>query len=69
MEKGELTQSKFVAVIKHGDAILTWAGLLPSSREEYDGPEADWGDWRLVIDGVEYPPKFKSLKQWCAAFK
>jgi hypothetical protein len=25
---------------------------------------ADWGDWRLVLDGKLYPPKFKTVEEW-----
>lgn len=33
-----------------------------------DGEVPAWEDWRLVWDGVEYPPKYKSYEQWRARF-
>jgi hypothetical protein len=33
-----------------------------------DGETPDWGEWRLVWDGVEYPPKYKTYEEWKARF-
>lgn len=68
LEAGDIHQSKFVAIIQHGDRVLTRAGLAGKIREEYSGPEADWEDWRLVVEGKEYLPKFKTFAQWRKAF-
>jgi len=27
-------------------------------------PMHDWNDWRLVLDGVEYPPRYKSFDEF-----
>lgn len=69
LEKGEISHAKYTTVIQHGDRVLSLAGLEPrSSKEDYSGLVADWSDWRLVIEGKEYPPKFKTFKQWKAVF-
>lgn len=32
------------------------------------GGDVAWGDWRLIWDGKEYPPKFKSFNEWRERF-
>jgi hypothetical protein len=62
VESGEIKASKFVAVQQHGDDVLLMADL--KKPEPYSGPEADWKDWRLVIDGEEYEGLYKSFEEW-----
>ena len=26
--------------------------------------KCEWGDWRLVVDGIEYEPKFSTAEEW-----
>ena len=33
-----------------------------------DGETPAWEDWRLVWDGVEYPPKYKTYEEWKERF-
>lgn len=33
-----------------------------------DGEVPAWEDWRLVWDGIEYPPKYKTYAEWRARF-
>ena len=62
LEKGEIHQAKYVAVLQHGDRVLREAGLRRPTP--YDGPCAEWGRWRLVLEGKEYPPKFETFEAW-----
>ncbi len=71
--KKEVAQSKFVAIIQYGDKVLAEAGLKRNShsvREQFytsmvlNNQAAKWQDWRMVFDGKEYPPKFKTSYQW-----
>lgn len=61
LDRGQIQHAKFAAIIRHGDEILRRHKL---TRTRYKGPFADWEDWRLVIDGVEYPPKYKTYDEW-----
>jgi len=40
-------------------ARLASRGIIPNEVSM-----ARWEDWRLIIDGVEYPPKFANLDEW-----
>jgi hypothetical protein len=73
LQRGEVHQAKYVAIMQHGDSVLFRAGLRKQTRAERDeefrlaatrGEVAAWKDWRLVVDGVEYPPLYKSLEEW-----
>ena len=76
--KNKIRPSKYLAIIKHGDRVLAASGLC---REPYEDREqaiidsllnnevAKWKDWRLVLFGKHYPPKFKSPQQWQKAFE
>lgn len=73
LEKGEIHQAKYVAILQHGDRILATAGLGRASQAQRDaiieetvrnGGMAEWGKWRLVIGRKHYPPKFKSVVEW-----
>lgn len=59
--KGEFSPKKRRAIHRHGDIILDKAKL---TRKKYSGVVADWGKWRMVIDGEEYPPKCPSFREW-----
>lgn len=66
-DQGKITESEYMSVLGHGRTVLYEAGLHLSPP--YSGPTADWEDWRLVIDGVEYPPKFKTFEDWKRAYR
>jgi hypothetical protein len=69
LEEGKITQAKYVAVIQHGDDVLRQAGLLSLRGRVYDGPIADWSDWRMIVQGKEYEPKFADIHAWNKAFE
>ena len=66
LEEGQITQQRYIEVIQHGDNVLRQAGL--KQPLVYDGPIADWANWRLLLNGKEYKPKFGSLREWQEAF-
>ena len=66
LERGEIHHAKYAAVMQHGDRVLTEAGLkFPAP---YSGAVADWADWRLVLNGIEYPPKYPTFEDWRKEF-
>lgn len=67
LDKGEITHNFYAAVLQHGERVMEEVGL--SFAQPYEGPFAPWGDWRLVIDGEEYPPKFKNARAWLKEFR
>ena len=66
LERKEITQQRFAAVIRHGDAVLARAGL--TKPVPHEGPFVDWMEWRLVLFGKMYKPKYKSLEEWALPY-
>ena len=64
-ETGDITLAKYESIMKHGAAILRAAKL---KQPEPPKKIAPWESWRLVIDGREYEPKYKSQDNWLAVF-
>jgi hypothetical protein len=70
-DKGEIKTREYLSIIKHGKDILEKAGLFNQWEHRHDIPGnkvAEWLDWRLVFEGIEYPPKFQSYEEWLANF-
>lgn len=63
VDSRKITHAKYQTVVHHGESVLTRAGLS-TVKPVYNGPIAEWSDWRLVIGGDEYPPKFKTEQDW-----
>ena len=63
--EGKITHTKYTQILIHGDSVLQAANL--PRPVPYNGPMAVWGDWRLVFEGKEYPPKFKTQQEWEAS--
>lgn len=60
-KNGEINHNKFFTIIAHGDKILKDSGLSnPQIPEEI----AEWSMWKIVIDGEEFPTKWKSFEHW-----
>jgi hypothetical protein len=59
--KGKITRNEYYDIINHGMAILK------RHRLKFTRPPRSltrWEDWRMVIDGKEYPPLWKDEKAW-----
>jgi hypothetical protein len=77
LERGRMRPQKFRAVLAHGDAVLAAAGLRRPTHGERDdaikqaimnGRVAEWGKWRLVLNGKKHPPRFKTKEAWEKAY-
>lgn len=77
LQKGEIHHAKYVSIIQHGDQVLFEAGLSKVSQQQQEealvklerqGKVAAWSSWRLVIDGKEYEPLYKSYAEWEQSF-
>jgi hypothetical protein len=65
--QGEIMEIEYRKVMEHGRAVLAAAGLkrpLP----KLDRKMAPWEKWRLVIDGEEFPPVYKTYADWLEKF-
>lgn len=74
LQKGEVHQYKYAAIIQHGDKVLAEAGLRSKESHEErerrfaildrEGKIAPWSAWRLVLFGKEYPPLHATYADW-----
>ena len=67
VEKGEMKEGKYFAIIEWGDSVLQNAGLEPKIKVDMldkGDPTEDWSDWRMIIEGKEYPPRFRTWLEW-----
>lgn len=64
LRQDEISELKYNTIIAHGDRILRTAKLCPSQKDAYDGPIADWKDWRLEFDGKLHTPKHANYAEW-----
>ena len=62
---GEMAEEKFVDILAHGLSIRT---QIPQETKNpfivNDGISAEWGEWRLILDGKEYKSKFQDRNEW-----
>ena len=66
LDKSQITHQKFTAIIRHGERVVLKAGLV--KPPPYEGPMAEWSQWRLVIGRKMYKPRFKSMQDWANHF-
>lgn len=59
--QGKISNKEFDSIEKYGNKILKEAHL---TKRDYQGKVAVWENWRLVINGIEHEPKFKSFHAW-----
>lgn len=65
-QQGKTSKGKYNAVILHGSQVLEAVGIR--KRRPRFRKLAAWEDWRLCLDGKEYPPIYKDYQAWFAAF-
>ena len=76
LQQGMLPQSKYFAILNHGDEILKQVGLRRLTRNEREdalkemiirGRMAPWEKWRLVVGKKTYKPLYRSREEMEAA--
>lgn len=63
LDSGRIHQSKYVAIIQHGDRVT--CGL--DRPEPPEGIIAPWSRWRLVIGRKTYKPIYANEEEWYKA--
>jgi hypothetical protein len=65
VRRGEMADSKRQAILKHGKKVLM-DGFRAGKVCPVQTPEsiAQWQDWRLVLEGQEYPGRFRDYQDW-----
>jgi hypothetical protein len=67
VDRGDMSQSKYIQIINHGMAVLKQAGLAKARQARHNHPShVEWQDWRMVVDGKEYGPSSPSFEAWLA---
>ncbi len=78
LAKQKITHAKYKAIIQHGDQVLSMANLkrkpyedreMDASSKILSNESASWSQWRLIVNGKQFPPKFKSEYALRKAFK
>lgn len=78
LRTNQISRARYTAVIQHGDRVLAEAGLNKLTHAQRDdelrakilaGEVAPWSEWRLVVNGKEYPPKYSSPEEMARAHK
>lgn len=56
----------FYPTLIFAQQLEDFAYINTHNVQPYDvsGSSVKWEDWRLIWDGVEYPPKYKSYEEW-----
>lgn len=82
LRKGEIDRVKVEAIMQHGKETLLsslspnearrlrrmWPGIAKPNIHRVSKSMPPWADWRMVVDGKEYPPMYKSEAEWARAF-
>lgn len=67
LDAGEVTPRYAKNILAHGERVLKAAGLDPNLKKlTVMGPEAPWGDWRMVIEGETHGPSTPGYTSWLA---
>jgi hypothetical protein len=61
LQADKITTAKYWHIILHGDKLLKDAGLI---KPEPTTVNAAWNKWKIIIDGREFPTKWKSFDHW-----
>ena len=68
VDKGQMEGDKMESIMTRGLALLQEAGYPAYEHAPWNGEIADWGEWRMIIEGKEYEGKFASYHAWKGHF-
>jgi hypothetical protein len=64
-DKGEMSEEKYLDIMKHGVSVLEKYDLLDEKSKTNNVQEvAEWSKWHIIIDGKSYYTKFNSIDDW-----
>lgn len=65
-KQGAISSSLYDEIIEHGNQIVRVVikNYLPPDPKTF----APWANWRLVVEGKEYPPLWKNHEEWAAHY-
>lgn len=64
-ESGQITEAKYLDILKHGDMLLRTHKLtMPDSPSVV----ADWTKWKIILNGQHFPTKWKSYEHWLSHY-
>jgi hypothetical protein len=70
VQDGKMSRREHAEIMQHGKAVLrTWKLKRVEDPYNHVITEEEWGQWRLVINGIEHPPHIKSLADWKRKFR
>lgn len=58
---GKITRHYYGKIMKRGRNILKKEKL---KKIKYEGKMAEWNDWKLIFEGQEYKPIYKTHGEW-----
>ena len=68
VDSGKMTEEQRVGVINRGLQILREAGIKRPD-DSIHRSSVEWQDWRLVVEGREFPPLYDSLEDFRKAMR
>lgn len=67
LDKGEITEQKYLSVINHGQDVLRRAGFT-KFKPDYPKTGAKWNKWHLVLDDKTYKTPYKNITEWAKVY-
>lgn len=69
LRAGKMTMDKLNKILEHGDALTKDISRKNNPYIINESSFAEWGEWRLIIEGKEYFSKFKDYDDWEEHYK
>ena len=63
-DEGKIDSERYEYILNHGSEILKKVKTTDNPFYSDNSQIAEWGKWRLIIDGQEFKSKFKNMYEW-----